>query len=75
MYGDFPAKNTVYTRYIPINVWFWPTLGVYSGTKPTKSIKHTHLVSSSNSLPARNTLRLQTSPTYCMYTWRSKVKG
>jgi hypothetical protein len=26
MYGDFPAKNTVYTPYIPINVWFWPTL-------------------------------------------------
>jgi hypothetical protein len=23
MYGDFPAKNTVYTPYIPINVWFW----------------------------------------------------
>jgi len=21
MYGDFPAKNTVCTRYIPINVW------------------------------------------------------
>ena len=26
MYGDFPAKNTVYTPYVPINVWFWPTL-------------------------------------------------
>ena len=26
MYGDFPAKNTIYTLYIPINVWFWPTL-------------------------------------------------
>ena len=26
MYGDFPAKNTVCTLYIPINVWFWPTL-------------------------------------------------
>ena len=26
MYGDFPAKNTVCTPYIPINVWFWPTL-------------------------------------------------
>ena len=22
MYGDFPAKNTVYTQYIPINVGF-----------------------------------------------------
>jgi len=28
MYGDFPAKNTVCTPYIPINVWFWPTLGM-----------------------------------------------
>jgi len=26
MYGDFPAKNTVYTLYTPVNVWFWPTL-------------------------------------------------
>ena len=24
--GDFPAKNTVCAPYIPINVWFWPTL-------------------------------------------------
>jgi hypothetical protein len=22
----FPAKNTICTLYIPINVWFWPTL-------------------------------------------------
>ena len=28
MYGDFPAKNTVYIPYIPINVWFWPTLHI-----------------------------------------------
>jgi len=26
MYGDFPAKYTVYTPYIPIIVGFWPTL-------------------------------------------------
>jgi len=26
MYGDFPAVNTVCTPYIPITVWFWPTL-------------------------------------------------
>jgi hypothetical protein len=26
LYGDFPAKNTVYTPYIPTNVWLWPTL-------------------------------------------------
>ena len=26
MYGDFPAKITVYTPYIPINVWFWSTI-------------------------------------------------
>ena len=28
MYGDFPAKNTVCTPYIPIHLWFWPTLHV-----------------------------------------------
>jgi len=27
MYGDFPAKHTVCITYIPINVWFEPTLG------------------------------------------------
>ena len=26
MYGNVPAKSTVYTLYIPKNVWFWPTL-------------------------------------------------
>ena len=26
MYGDFPAKNTVYTPYICMYVWFWPSL-------------------------------------------------
>ena len=26
MYGDFPAKSTVCTPYIPIDVWFVPTL-------------------------------------------------
>ena len=30
MYGDFPAKHTVYTPYIPIKVWFWPTLHMIS---------------------------------------------
>ena len=30
MYGDFPAKITVHTPYIPINVWFWPTLGMHA---------------------------------------------
>jgi hypothetical protein len=28
MYGDFAAKNTVCTPYIPIYVRFWPTLVV-----------------------------------------------
>jgi len=28
MYGDFPAKDTVYTPYIHINLWFWPTISV-----------------------------------------------
>jgi hypothetical protein len=26
VYGDFPAKNTVYTLYIHLYAWFWPTL-------------------------------------------------
>jgi hypothetical protein len=26
MYGDFPARNTVYTPYKSINEWFWLTL-------------------------------------------------
>jgi len=26
MNGDFPAKNTGHTPYLPIHVWFWPTL-------------------------------------------------
>ena len=28
MYGDSSAKKNIYTPYIPINVWFWPTLHV-----------------------------------------------
>jgi hypothetical protein len=36
MYGDFPAKNTVYTRYILINVWFWPTLDIWHVTRVGK---------------------------------------
>ena len=32
MYGDFTTKNTVYTPYIPISVWFGPTGGI----RPTK---------------------------------------
>jgi len=26
MFDELPAKNTVYTPYIPINVCFWPPL-------------------------------------------------
>ena len=37
MYGVFPAKNTVRTPYIPINVWLWPTLIVLS-------VEHLHTV-------------------------------
>ena len=37
MYGDFPAKNTVNTPYIPINVWFWPTLRVWHAHEPCLS--------------------------------------
>jgi hypothetical protein len=29
MYDDFPAKNTVYTPYLPKKVWFWPTLHTF----------------------------------------------
>jgi len=36
MYGDFPAKNTVYTPYIPINVWFWPTLGIQKEVRASR---------------------------------------
>jgi hypothetical protein len=32
MYGDFPAKNTGYTPYIPKNVCFWPTLDIHKKT-------------------------------------------
>ena len=28
MYGDLPAKNAVYTPYMPKNVWFWPTINI-----------------------------------------------
>jgi len=28
MYGNFPAKITVSTPYVPIHVWFWPNLTV-----------------------------------------------
>ena len=30
MYGDVSANNTVYTPYIRIYVWFWPTLHIYT---------------------------------------------
>jgi len=30
MYGDFPAIITVYTPYIHMYVWFWPTLLITS---------------------------------------------
>jgi len=32
MYGDPPAKATVYILYVPINVWFWPTLNMSHDT-------------------------------------------
>jgi hypothetical protein len=37
MYGDFPARNTVYALYIPINVWSWPTLHIYVCTEYTRT--------------------------------------
>ena len=36
MYGDFPAKYTVCTPYIPMNVWFWPTLKICQGPIPER---------------------------------------
>ena len=33
MYGDFPAKNAVYTPYLPMNVRLWPTLHLRLVTK------------------------------------------
>ena len=26
MFGNFPDKKSVCNLYIPINVWFWPTV-------------------------------------------------
>jgi hypothetical protein len=40
MYGDTPAKNTVYTPCIPINVWFWPTQYISSSTTSTCRTTH-----------------------------------
>jgi hypothetical protein len=40
MYGDFPAKNTVDTPYIPMNVWFWPTLSMWNVVKESKQPKN-----------------------------------
>ena len=34
MYGSFPAKSTVRTLYIRMNVWFWPTLLMSCCWKP-----------------------------------------
>jgi hypothetical protein len=46
MYGDFPAKNIVNTRYIPKNAWFWPTLfitNMQTGINATSPVlKRTH---------------------------------
>jgi hypothetical protein len=39
MYGDFPAINTVYTTYIRMYVWFWPTL-VRVSVMNTRGLKH-----------------------------------
>jgi hypothetical protein len=36
MYGDFPAKTTLRTPYIPKNVWFWPTLQIPSNSHLNK---------------------------------------
>ena len=38
MYGDFPAKTTVCTPYIPINVWLRPTLQVCCQFKLARAV-------------------------------------
>jgi hypothetical protein len=41
MYGDFLAKNTACTPYMPINVWFWPTLTTCIRKYKQKQKQHT----------------------------------
>ena len=36
-----PAKNTVCTPYIPINVWFWPTLQIHRQKSHTSKVSPT----------------------------------
>ena len=46
MYGDFPAKDTVCTPYIPINnVWFWPALHTHDFFKGFMVVQPTSCVS------------------------------
>jgi len=54
LFGDFPAKNTVYTQYI-YNIWFWPTLymSVRSGPSNTwyASMSVCHVISRVDRFP------------------------
>jgi hypothetical protein len=63
MYGDFPAKDTVYTPYIlefywyiPINVWFWPTLVMV----PRAVLRSIKLSSTMNNKVGASALRVAT---------------
>jgi len=51
MYGDFPAKNTVCTRFIPRHVWFWPALNIEWGC--TKCHTYGWPLTAHHSMPQR----------------------
>jgi hypothetical protein len=57
MYGDFPARNTACTPYLPINVWFWPTLLMCLRFSTHWHPRSSHLCSASRSLPHSNQSR------------------
>ena len=55
MYGIYPAKNAVYTPYIHMYVWFWPTLHIWpSSHTPARPMQdaHTHTLAHTHT-PAR----------------------
>jgi len=63
MYGNFPAKNTVSTPYIPINVRPWPTLQMTDVTMKQLTYTHTH----TRSTPRKRLEPFPPSPPACMW--------
>ena len=51
MYGDFPAKNTVYTPYIRMYVWFWPTLIMCLQLHVCVCLYHHHVLGTPSGMP------------------------